>query len=62
MSRARAKLPRRIQFTSTLVGLTALAIIVSGVYLVCVGAWKLLWPVRRLVSKTRTLKKRPPAV
>jgi hypothetical protein len=62
MSRARAKLPRRFQFTLTLVGLTALAILASGVYLVCVGVWKLLWPVRRLVGKIRALKKRPPAV
>jgi hypothetical protein len=56
MSKVRAKLPKRFQFTFTLVGFTILAIILSGFYLIFSGVWKLLWPIRKLISK---LKRKP---
>jgi Co/Zn/Cd efflux system component len=53
MHKTRTKLPKRFQFTFTLVGLTILVIILSGLYLICISVWKLLWPIRKLISKIR---------
>jgi hypothetical protein len=51
MHKTRNKLPKRFQLTFTLVGLTILAVILSGLYLICIGVWKLLWPIRKLISR-----------
>jgi len=53
MHKVRSKLPKRFQFTFTLVGFTILAIVLSGFYLFFTGVWKLLWPIRKLVNKLK---------
>jgi hypothetical protein len=53
MVRVRNTFPKRLQFTLTLIGLTILAIIGSVLYLIGKGVWKLLWPIRKLISKIR---------